>query len=133
MGDWSDENGFFLAPYVNATPTRTDITQYGMAVVDNGTSPESSAMVMVTDTFMNTGKQTADSHQMVFYVGSYTIVVQIQVGCDAVNWVSKNGAPTTAYTAVAAAPVSPPIYASPHNDTTLRHGDQAPHLHPTAP
>ncbi len=119
LGDWSDEVGFYLDPYADSTPTRTDITQYGLAVVDNGSNPESLALMMVTDDYMDTGNQTGDSHQMVFYVGPYEIVVQIQVGCDAVNWVSVNGPMETNYTAVAAAPISPPVYAPPpKNDST---------------
>ncbi len=119
LGDWNDENGFFLDAYADATPARTDITQYGLTVVKNNPNPESLALVMVTDDYKNTGNSTGDSHQMVFYVGPYEILVLIQSGCDAVNWVKVNGASTTAYSAVAAAPVNPPIYANPpQNDTT---------------
>ncbi len=119
LGDWGDEVGFYLDPYGDATPARTDITQFGLAVVNNDPAPESLALMMVTDDYMQTGNRFGDSHQMVFYVGPYTIIVQIQNGCDAVNWVTVSPTSTTDYTAVAAATVSPPVYApSPENDST---------------
>ena len=120
LGDWDDENGFYLDTYGDATPARTDITQYGLAVVDNGPSPESLSLVMVTDDYQDTGNPTGDSHPMVFYVGPYEIVVQLQNGCDAVNWVEIDSTPTTAYTAVAVGLIDPPVYAPPpENDTTI--------------
>jgi hypothetical protein len=119
LGDWGDEVGFYLDPYGDATPARTDITQFGLAVVNNDPAPESLALMMGTDDYLRTGNRFGDSHQMVFYVGPYTIIVQIQNGCDAVNWVTVTPSSTTDYTAVAVATVSPPVYASPpQNDST---------------
>jgi hypothetical protein len=95
--DWDPrvDPGFFIDTYADATPARTDITAYGTAVDDNGTSFQSLAFVMVTDSYQGNGPLTGDSHQMVFYVDTgittYQIVVQINNYCTIVNWVEING------------------------------------------
>ena len=60
---------------------------------------------------------------MVFYVGSYEIVVTIQNGCDNINGtveVLQGGSPITApVTASAVGIINPPVYApAPENDST---------------
>ena len=131
LSDWADETGFFTDPYNDSNPDRTDMTQYGLAVVDNGSDPESLALVMVVDEAPNNSKMT-------FYVGGthppaadnhplYEIVVDISAGClfGEVNITYDDGinppvpVPSPSYEAAVFA-VDPPVYASPDpaDDTT---------------
>lgn len=121
LGDWNDEVGFLSDAYADTTPARTDITQYGLAVLDNGANPESLALVMVTDTFQG-GAATGDSHKIVFYVGPYEIIVDIQNGCDNINGITvllqaTQAVVTAPVTASAVGIINPPFYAS-SGDTT---------------
>ena len=128
LGDWSDENGFFTDSYTDSTPARTNITQFGLAVLNNGVNPESLALLAVTDSYGDGGNMTGDSHKSVFILTSgantYEIVVTIQNGCDAINEVTiatNGGTPmaTTAYTSIAIGIITSPVYApAPENDTT---------------
>lgn len=110
LSDWADENGLVQDPYQDTNPERTDVTQLGLAVVDNGASPESLALMMVTDTYQDTGNANGDSHKLVFTVGAYEIVVTVQNGCDAVNSVTIDGVASASHSL--AISLVTPIYAS---------------------